>query len=208
MPNYTVETIVSTTPNVDQYGNSRTVFTTGGNAVYMTHQPKNTPTTGSVLDGTVAPDRAKNLKFTKTPWNPDASQAPAPVTAAPQPPTAPSTQAAAGPRASTYKADPDKMKQEFSLEKARNMSIQRQVAAKGAIDLVVAGKVEYNAFYQTYAAIMHLLSEPDWEAASGVNLLGHDRIPLDELADADLEPGALFDRAMDKAEAEDYSGGL
>lgn len=37
-----------------------------------------------------------------------------------------------------FKADPAKMKQEFSLEVARNQSIQRQVALKAAVELTIA----------------------------------------------------------------------
>jgi hypothetical protein len=62
--------------------------------------------------------------------------------------------------AKTFQADPKKLKQEMTLEVAKNLSIQRQVAMKGAVDLIVADKRKYNQLHDTYADLMQLLN-PD-----------------------------------------------
>lgn len=61
------------------------------------------------------------------------------------------------------KADPDKLKQEYELEVARNQSIQRQVAVKGVIELITHDKVELTDFGKEYNKIMKLLTT-QWEA--------------------------------------------
>lgn len=62
-----------------------------------------------------------------------------------------------------FEADPKKLKQELDIETARNMSIQRQVAVKGTIDLIVSGKLDYDQLHAGYVHIMELLSEHDWQ---------------------------------------------
>lgn len=108
----------------------------------------------------------------------------------------------AGPRAATgpkeFKADPAKMKQDLSLEVARNQSIQRQVAVKAAVDLIVAGKIEYDEMYRTYGYIMELLTNHDWRSVvnpgltpeDAAALLGGEILPTDEEVD-DLDLSEL-----------------
>lgn len=135
-----VTTIQSRTPD-DFNGLTRTWFEAEGyeKPIYMFSKPDNPINVKDELIGTVSQDKAGNLKFTKEkkPF-------------IPAPPT----------QERTYRADPDKMKQEFTLEQARNMSIQRQVAVKGAVDLVVAGKA--HDIMLAYVDLMTLLAEPDW----------------------------------------------
>lgn len=57
-----------------------------------------------------------------------------------------------------YSADPKKLEQEFKLEVAKNLSIQRQVAVKGAVDLIVAGKMEYKDLGVVFDSLMGLLN--------------------------------------------------
>lgn len=56
-----------------------------------------------------------------------------------------------------YQADPVKLKQDYNLEVARNQSIQRQVALKGAVDLIVAAKRDYGELTVTFDDLMDLL---------------------------------------------------
>ena len=64
------------------------------------------------------------------------------------------------PSGKTFKADPEKMKQEWTLEVARNQSIQRQVAYKGVIDLVVSDKIELGEFELWFDLSMNFLANP------------------------------------------------
>jgi hypothetical protein len=57
-----------------------------------------------------------------------------------------------------FEADPVKLKQEFNLEVHKNQSIQRQVAVKGVVDLIVAGKRDYAQLEDTYNDLMVLLN--------------------------------------------------
>lgn len=146
---YTVEKIISS-EDANWNGTHRTWFTTTGKTVYILTKPHNVPTEGEVLEGTIALDKQNNYKFTKDKID---QNAPRPThTSAPAP----------QPERKQFKADPDKMKQEFTLEQAKNMSIQRQVAVKGAIDLIVAGQGDYASFHAIYVDIMEVLSEPNW----------------------------------------------
>lgn len=58
-----------------------------------------------------------------------------------------------------FKADPDKMDQDKKLAIATNQSIQRQVAMKGAVELIVAGKREYGELTSTFKDLMDLISK-------------------------------------------------
>lgn len=58
----------------------------------------------------------------------------------------------------TAKADPDKLKQEWELEVARNQSIQRQVAIKGVIELIIHDKIKLIDFDKQYDEIMTKLT--------------------------------------------------
>ena len=166
MGNYTVDAVTATNEN-DFNGLDRTFMVIEGKSVYLLHKPENRPHRGDVLDGTIAPDKRGNLKFTKTKKDFQPNQ---PPLVSPE-----ST-------AKTYKADPDKMKQEYTLDVARNMSIQRQVCLKGAIELIVAGKRDYDELVETYVDLMELASEIDWESFKG-----RDIIPEDVMGDDDLE---------------------
>ena len=61
-----------------------------------------------------------------------------------------------------FKADKDKMKQDLTLATATNHSIQRQVAYKGVIDLVVADKIDLDDWYRYFGYSMELLEATDW----------------------------------------------
>lgn len=138
--------------------------TAEGQVLYLFHKPANVPTRGEVLTGTIMSDKRQQLKFTKDKATggpgTDATGGPGigptggPNSQSPAPSTPPPSRA--------YKADPDKMKQDFTLEKARNMSIMRQTALKGAVALIVADKVAYTGLHEAYTGLMELLSEPDW----------------------------------------------
>lgn len=58
------------------------------------------------------------------------------------------------------KADPDKLKQERELEIARNQSIQRQVAVKAAVELVVSDKIKLDELDTYYDKFMDKLTTP------------------------------------------------
>lgn len=178
MGSYVIDTIIHTEKDSFE-GLDKTHFTTGGATVYLFHRPGNAPNAGDTLDGTIAYDRRQNMKFTKTKtgqYTPN--EVPPTRLAPPKPqlpiigelPPIPEPEAATRQVDKVYKADPDKMKQEYTLEQARNMSIQRQVAAKGAIDLVIAGRA--SDIVKTYTDLMTLLSEPDWR-----RFLAHDDEP-------------------------------
>lgn len=64
-----------------------------------------------------------------------------------------------------FEADPKKLQQEFSLEVAKNLSIQRQVSLKACVDLVVADKIAYTGLDATFDHLMLLLN-PKYEAPS------------------------------------------
>lgn len=57
-----------------------------------------------------------------------------------------------------FKADPAKMKQDYALQVKTNQSIQKQVALKGAVDLIVAGKRPYEDLELTYYDLLNLLN--------------------------------------------------
>ena len=190
--NYEVEEITVTEPNAYQ-GLDKTWFITGGASVYMFHKTQNTPKVGDILEGSIGYDRGQNMKFTKT--KPNAFGGPAPVTPAndlirqqvslqdyadakpalPKPTEKPADKPYTG---SSYKADPDKLKQEYSLDVAKNMSIQRQVAVKATVDMFT-GVYDVEKFYKMYVDIMILLSEPDWSKFA---------TPVDEKYENDLPP--------------------
>lgn len=97
----------------------------------------------------------------------------------------------------TFKADPDKMKQEYTLAQATNMSIQRQVALKGAIELVVAGKSD--DVVESYVDLMRLLSEPDWAKFDA---------PMDDRFENDLPPVESYDNLPTDEQVDDYDNDL
>lgn len=186
MASYKVDTVIETLPNA-YMGLDKTFFTTGGMTVYMFHQLGNEPKPGAILEGTINEDRRRDLKFTKpklpqyAPTTPQQTQAPLPsVKVAVEPPKplpAPVTVER------TFKADPDKMKQQMTLETATNMSIQRQVAVKATVELIVSGKRDYLQLHETYVHIMEMLSEPDWKKFSvpdGPPIDNYDFLPTDE----------------------------
>ena len=160
---YEIESIISTEENAFN-GLSKTWFTSGGGQMYIFHKPENIPVMGQILTGTVIADKRGSLKFTKKKIEPFPSSRPQPVqTAIPN-----------KPEPKTYKADPDKMKQEFTLEQARNMSIQRQVGLKATVDLILGDKRSYDQLTDTYFDMMEILSEPNWQT------LTQDKLPTDE----------------------------
>lgn len=55
------------------------------------------------------------------------------------------------------KADPEKMAQDKILAIATNLSIQKQVALKGAVELIVASKREYGELKVTFDDLLNLL---------------------------------------------------
>lgn len=217
MPSYTVDEIIEHIPN-DYAGLDRTIFTTGGSTVYMFHKPENSPEPGTVLDGTIAYDKRQNMKFTKAKSGVWANQAPplppAPVTPAaqvgiPTPAGAPAMPKPTPPQVTrqpnkVYKADPDKMKQEFTLEQARNMSIQRQVALKAAVDLIsLSAPYSSRGFSKIYTDMMALLSEPDWrkfqiQDDDQPTSESDDYIPTAAEVDA-LDGAETLDRALELA---------
>lgn len=74
-----------------------------------------------------------------------------------------------------FKADPQKLKQDFTLAVAQNLSIQRQVAVKGVVELIVAGKRDYKDLQVTFDDLMGLLSvhrdaTPTDEEVENINL--------------------------------------
>lgn len=56
-----------------------------------------------------------------------------------------------------FKADPAKLEQDKLLAIATNRSIQRQVAVKGAVELIATGKRSYADLQLTYYDLMELL---------------------------------------------------
>lgn len=203
MPSYTIDSIIGV--EKDSYlGLDKTMFTTGGATVYMLHKPDNAPRAGDVIDGTIALDRRQNMKFTKTKSEQfTTTQKPYPVTPTSQIPTSsvvevttpdptkiPTTEA---PPTKRFQADPDKMAQDLNVAKATNMSIQRQVAIKSAVDLVVAGK--YDDLTTTYVNIMQLLSEPDWRKFDAPDLTPTEA----DVMQSDDELGRAFDEAIAKS---------
>lgn len=152
MATYTVKKIVSS-EDAQWQGLYKTYFITSGKTVYILTKPQNVPAQGDVLEGSISQDKAMNYKFTKDKVEQGAQS----------PQTASTPSAALSAIAKQYKADPDKMQQDFTLEKAKNMSIQRQVAVKGAVELIVAGKAELTDLHVTYTDLMRLLTEPNWE---------------------------------------------
>jgi len=160
---YNIDAIISTEADAFQ-GLSKTWFESGGGQMYIFHKAENVPVVGQILTGSVVADKRGSLKFTKKKVEPFPSKRPQPVQTSPAFKMAeavmPATQQAM--RDKIYKADPDKLKQEYTLEQARNMSIQRQVGLKATIDLIVAGHRSYDQLIDTYADMMEILSEPDW----------------------------------------------
>jgi hypothetical protein len=194
---YEVEEITATEPNAFN-GLDKTWFITGGASVYMFHKTANTPKVGDILEGSITYDRGQNMKFTRAKTGQYAS--PAPVTPAQDPritqqvslqdfadakpplpkpmEKSPVTQQLDR----VYKADPDKMKQEYTLAQATNMSIQRQTAVKAAVELIIHGESkDYDTehLYKCYTDIMILLSEPDWTKFA---------TPMDEKYENELPP--------------------
>lgn len=151
---------------------------TKNTTMYLLHQPKNSPKVGDELDGTVALDHGGQYKFTKTKPVFDSSK--------------PQAHAAA-PQAKVYKADPDKLAQDYTLETAKNMAIQRQVAVKGAVDLIVAGRVAYTGLHEAYASLMELLSEPQW---TKFRVVYEDVVPDDIMDEESLD--AALARATER----------
>ncbi len=93
-------------------------------------------------------------------------------------------------KSKSFQADPIKLKQEYSLEVAKNLSIQRQVAVKGVVDLIVAGKREYGDLQITFDDLMVLLNpklaEEDVvieraEDFVKINPVDYEEIPVDQL---------------------------
>jgi hypothetical protein len=163
-------------------GLSKTWFKdTTGRSAHIFHKPENIPVLGDQMEGAYSTDKRGELKFKKaSSWTPPPTPhvvTPTPAsTTPPMPTTIPTKTPTSTPLpppvvppqvngqfpAREFKADPKKMEQDFTLEKARNMSIQRQVATKCATDLIVAGKVAYTGFHEAYTAIMEVLSNPNW----------------------------------------------
>lgn len=174
MSRVTIGTIISVEANAFN-GLTKTMFTRpeGGETIYMFSKPENVPAQGDQLDGDVTRDKGGKLKFTKA--KADGFQGSTQgATGAPQRPATASK---------VYKADPDKLKQEMTLETARNQSIQRQVAVKGAVELIVAGKREYDQLHTTYVSLMELLTEHDWQKFGSPSEPESDGPPLDNYAD-------------------------
>lgn len=75
------------------------------------------------------------------------------------------------PAPKTPPADPLKLKQEMTLEVAKNLSIQRQVAAKSAIELIVAGKRDYADLQVTFDDLISLINpkQLDTDRANELN---------------------------------------
>ncbi len=211
MATYKIDEII-TTLDKDFKGLSRTYFTVDGAEVYMFHQPDNKPQAGQEIEGIIAYDKSQKLKFTRAKtgqWANTSSnieQRLVETTSAPLVASAPKPTPAPLPRPSVtkqpdkvYKADPDKMKQDFTLQQATNMSIQRQVALKATIDLIVEDARKYSQLHETYTDIMGLLSEPDWRKfipdLHEVSIENYDRIPTDEDIE-NMDGAEAFDRAI------------
>lgn len=215
---YKVDEIIATLDR-DYKDLSRTYFMVGGQEIYIFHKPENAPKAGQELEGTIAYDKSNHLKFTKAKTGQFANTsqgieqrlveatnpplvAPVPMPAQkPIPAPLPPAQVTKQPE-KVFRADLDKMKQDFTLQQATNMSIQRQVAVKGAVDLIVAKARLYSQFYETYTDIMELLSEPNWRnfklSKEEVPIENYDRIPLEEDVDA-MDGAEAFDRAIQRA---------
>jgi hypothetical protein len=206
---YEITEILVTEPNAYQ-GLDKTHFVTGGAEVYMFHKIANTPKVGDILEGSITYDRGQNMKFTRAKTGQYAS--PAPVTPAQDPRITqqvslqdyadakpalpkPTTKAASAAPERTYKADPDKMKQTYSLEVAKNMSIMRQVSLKAAVDLVVAGKSD--DLIKAYTDGMMLLSEPNWTKFAA---------PMDEKYENELPPVENYEEGPTEEEVAAVDG--
>lgn len=62
------------------------------------------------------------------------------------------------PKLKHFAADPKKMQQDLNLEIKRNQSIQRQVAVKGAVELISVGVRKYSDLTAVYNDLMRLLN--------------------------------------------------
>lgn len=190
---YEIDSIIGTEENAFN-GLSKTWFTSGGGQMYLFHKPENLPVVGQVLTGTVSADKRGSLKFTKKKIEPFPSNRPQPVQTAISSVTKPQERAV---ESKTYKADPDKMKQEFTLEQARNMSIQRQVGLKATVDLILGGIRTYDQLIGTYCDMMEILSEPNWRELEELKDIEADMPPIESY---DVVPEDLMDEeALDKA---------
>jgi hypothetical protein len=198
MSTYVVDTVISRNPD-DYLGMTRIWFTAGGVTAYMFVQPGNDIEPGQPLEGSMSTDKRGNNKFTKAKTFPgappkaaEAQQLEEPFESSPPLAKLEAPAATWTPPAKTYKADPDKLKQEYSLDVAKNMSIQRQVAVKSTIDLIVAGKRKYSQLIGTYCDLMEILSEPDWRE-------------LEELKEMEesLPPVELYDNVPDDIPSEE-----
>lgn len=195
---YPVSTVVQEVPD-DFAGLTRTWFTTNGQTAYALHKPENPIRVGDSLDGTIAVDKRGNNKFTRTKQFPSPTPTAVPVTMAPPGPVpVPTHTATPAPR--RYEADPAKMKQEYNLDVAKNMSIQRQVAMKGVVDLVVAGKRDYDTLIDTYCDLMEILTTVDWRELEQMQ-------PLEQavVAGSDLQP-PLLSESETKAKLDEIFG--
>lgn len=73
----------------------------------------------------------------------------------------PSTGFARVPATKEFKADPAKMAQDKHLAIATNQSIQRQVAMKGTVELIVGGIRKYDDLQVTFDDLMGLLTRKE-----------------------------------------------
>ena len=177
---YTIKLVIETKENVFN-GLDRSALVVADpqgkvESCYLLHKPENTPQIGQELVGTIAKDKGGHMKFTK-----DKAQFEAPHKE---------------PAPRTFKADPEKLEQDKTLTVATNRSIQRQVAMKGTVDLIVAGKISYSDLHLGYTSLMELLSEPDWTKFQGEPAITD--IPEDE--DLQRQLDEAFDRDYDDGE--------
>lgn len=231
---YEIDSISSTEPDSFQ-GLTKTWFSTGGAQVYVLHKPENQYRAGDIIEGTVTQDKGGNLKFTRAKnqfYNPATNTtsvsasipglhgqqmplADPVVAAAPLPDymPRPTTKVPEAAPEKVFKADPDKMKQTYTLEVAKNMSIARQVAVKAAVELTASWNYNAEKFYKVYVDVMVLLSEPDWTkfAAPIDNRFENELPPVENYdnlpTDADVAATATeqFDNDLDRALAENLA---
>lgn len=98
------------------------------------------------------------------------------------------------PAGKSFTADPKKLEQEFKLEVARNQSIQRQVAFKGVIDLMVSGKIGVDALDVWFDLAMDKLAN-QWHATKNIVVDSGDfaKINPDDFVPDDIDEGAGYE---------------